>query len=109
MKRIRVIYWLVVALIAFAFLNLGLDLRASHLGEGPDSSNLMITYRTSKSNYQGIYNRSNYYRHQGINLRYRNDGVSVGVGIITPVVVVLLALLFEPAIVKRIGKLTGET
>ena len=108
MRRISVIFWLVIVMIAIAFLNLGLNFKGYDLTQDSDSSDLMITFKTQK--YRGSYNSlSNYYEHYGISSRFTNHGITLCVGIIAPIVVILLALLFEPVIVKRLGKATGET
>ena len=120
MKVVRLIFWVLVALLAFGLVNIGLDLNASTYSISEDGSTLTFTLKTEPAQIGG--NPFGYtpeqrkafgldpvgYTHHGIDHRLRSEGVSLFVGIVMPLLLIVLSILFEPAILPKLLALSGR-
>ena len=105
MKRIRLIFWLIVITLVVACIHIGIDFNGYELREGRENT-LLITFHTQK--YAGKYDLRDYYEHTGIAYKMRSHNASFFVGIIAPIIMILMALLFGPIVTRQIGRLSGE-
>jgi hypothetical protein len=104
-KVVRVIFWMVIALLAVGLLNIGLDLDASTFSVDKDGSTLTFTLSTEAKHVMGeVYG----YTHRGIDHRLKSEGVSLFLGIILPLLLVVVSILFEPAVLSKLLALSGR-
>ena len=95
-RKNRVVFWLLVTVIAFGFVNLGFELNYSTFSWGYYEGVLgvLIPHRDDC----GFFH-----------YRMKNEGMAIFVGLLVPIALFLLAILIEPVVLRRLEDATRKT
>jgi hypothetical protein len=115
MQRIKVTFWLIVVVLFLGLFRLGIrvDIQAFDASDNNPSSPFLITFNTQELRLGSgsVYGHMHYGIGSSENFDYnfKNRGVSIFIGIVSPILLILLAYLFQPVILRKFENLILDT